>query len=745
MYESSFLFLVLVAAGAGVLLWHPPCTAEDAVSLRDAFQDPPNEFRPLIITHSGILHNAGTLDWLAARKAGGAVLDAGVKPGSKDVGDEPWNNPTYLNDPEIFDALRKTITELRARDQEVWLYDELGYPSASAGGRVADGHPEYLVWAVGCRTFRGADGAEVAVDVQHENVEACYALPERDGALDLGAARDLTAEAREGSFTWEAPQGAWAVCLLERFQPDTWRRHNIPRKNVNIMDRDAIARFIEITHDAYARELGDQLKEVRLFFTDEPQFGSSEPWMYGHKQATPAVQWCNQVPEAFAARKGYALAPVLPALFHDVGPKTAKYRFDFYDVQSDLVAENYFGQIEEWCHAHGMASSGHMLLEESLLFHLMFTGSLQKNWSHMDLPGVDLLGLPPYKTMGGWEAGQVPVAEDFSCKMASSVTHLMGKQGAFTESYAVSRGATLRPVLGVAAWQYSGGITHMSTYTIQNQLSAEDYAAFSDFAGRLALLCRRGAPVSDVAVLVPEGSVWGAYNPPDGGLFPHYLKCNPEAVRIDQVFRDTCHALLERQRDFECFSDDLLQQAEIRDGRLQLAGQSFPFLLMPEVRMLRPDTLAKVTAFLDAGGHVAFVGGLPCQSPESGSNPEMTRQAEALLAKYAERTQHVADLEGLHGLIDWMNGQVAPILAWDGTPSVRVLHRREAGQEFVLLANPGKAPASGALAVPAAGTVSVWDPETGTSETGKAMEQGGRIDVAIPAESARFVVIEAIA
>ncbi len=77
-----------------------------------------------------------------------------------------------------------------------------------------------------------------------------------------------------------------------------------------------------------------------------------------------------------------------------------------------------------------------MLLEESLLFHVMFSGSMLKNWARMDLPGVDLLGLTPYHTMGGWNGDFVPVPEDFSCKMASSVTHLMGKRGTFTESYA---------------------------------------------------------------------------------------------------------------------------------------------------------------------------------------------------------------------------------------------------------------------------------------------------------------------
>ena len=174
---------------------------------------------------------------------------------------------------------------------------------------------------------------------------ACYALPQRDDTLDLQRSVDLTTQARAGKFEWTAPaDGPWSVCLFERFQPDTWRRHNIPRRNVNILDRRAVARFIELTHARYAAELGPQLADIDAFFTDEPQFGSAEHWSGGNAHCVPMIQWCDELPSAFFEKKGYSLTSILPALFHKVGPKTSRYRYDFYDVESDLVAENYFGR-----------------------------------------------------------------------------------------------------------------------------------------------------------------------------------------------------------------------------------------------------------------------------------------------------------------------------------------------------------------------------------------------------------------
>ena len=718
-----------------------PAATED---LRRMFQSPPAEFRPLVITHSHLLNVDDPAKLLQQRHAGGTVLDAGVKPGSKDISEEPWNNPTYLNDPGQFAKLRKLLSSLQRAGQRIWLYDELGYPSASAGGRVVTDHPEYQVEVVGCRTWVASGAEPVEVTPEHPKVVACYALPRRAGALDLDAATDLTERARAGQFRSAPPEGEWSVCLFERFYPDTWRRHNIPRRNVNILDRRAVSRFIELTHEKYAKELGTQLSDVDAFFTDEPQFGSSEHWTGGKKRCVPMVQWCDELPNAFRRSKGYELSPVLPAIFHSVGPRTSKYRYDFYDVQSELVAENYFGQIESWCHDHQVASSGHMLLEESLLFHVMFSGSMLKNWARMDLPGVDLLGATPYRTMAHWEGDVVSVAEDFSCKLASSVAHLTSKQGVFTESFALARDASVRQVLGIAAWQFAGGVTHMSTYTVQESLSPTDYAALSDFTGRLAVLARRGRHVADVAVVVPEASVWATYTPPDGAPYRRYFTCNPGPTMIDRVFRDTCFALASRQRDYDCLGEHLLEKAQLRDGCLCLADESFRVLILPEMRMLREESLRKMLGFLESGGFVALVGSLPCQSPQIGDDPDRTSNVQKLLARFSSQTVHLADPADLSRLVPWIDRHVPPAVNWDGSSAVRMLRRREPGRDILLIANPSDKAASGHVTAPGAGEASQWDPETGMTQSLGRVTVGQAVALEIPAESARFLLIESL-
>jgi len=677
------------------------------------FKNPPPEFRPLIMRHAEPLRNADAMDYIRARRAGGFVMDAGgnANPSGDDVvGSETFINPSYMELPENFRKLSAIIQQLKSDGRQAWLYDEYAYPSGSAGGKVlAGGHDGYAARVVRCRLFK--DGEQV-VPKSGATVVSCVALPLKDGSIDFGRAKDLTAKARTGAFECDTPGKAWRVCLLEQDYSDTWKRHNMGRRLLNVLDRDAVGRFIGMTHEKYAEELGDELGNIQAFFTDEPQFGSAEFWgKSGLKEAAPMVQWTDELLAAFKKKKGYDLLSVLPALFLDAGPKTAKYRYDFYDVQSDLMAENYFGQIQTWCNAHGIISTGHMLLEESLLFHVMFSGSAFKNWMRQDLPGMDLLGAMPYRSMAfHWEPESVRAKEDISCKMVSSMAHLLGKSGAFSETFATAKKASLRDVLGTTAWQYSEGITHVSTYTIQKTLSAEDYATFCDFSGRLALFARRGVPVSKIAVLAPEASVWASYVPPSGGGFARYFSDNPQATRIDAVFRETCETLLAAQKQFECINAELLCRADVQDGHLRVGPMEFSMLVLPESRFLAPGVLEKLRAFAASGGSIQFVGTLPFQNDQLGTSPKVEREAKKLIKKYPENIRCVSGVS-----LDWIDRCLPEEIAWDGDSAVRMLVKRDGGQLFVILANPSPDPAKGRLLIPTGRIVRKWNPETGES------------------------------
>lgn len=735
---------------------HAAGATEDTAALKNRFQDPPAEYRPLVFTHKS---GQANLDWVKKLHAGGNMLYAHPTPGSSsknELGETPVNS-TYLNDPEEIRKARETAEKLHERGDGFWIYDELQYPSPSAGGHVLDSNPEYAVEAVGATLVKIGAGKTATLTATRSRDFTVYAYPVREGQLVLDEAIALTDKFQEGTYQWRAPEGdSWTVCLLERFYSDTWKRHDKPRRIVNLMNRKAVQKFLRVTHDRYAEAFGDHLiSEAKMFMTDEPQLGSAEHWAGGLEKQIPMVQWCDELPGAFKKKKGYALEPpVLAALFHPAGPQTGKYRFDFYDVQSDLVAENYFGQLEKWCHEHGTASGGHLLLEESLLFHIMFSGSAIKNWSRMDYPGVDSLFIPAFRTFAGWERKRFPVQEDYTCKMASSVAHLKGKQGAFSEPYGActpQRGfgrdkkVDLTEVKAHAVWEYACGVTQMVPYWLQHILTVEENVAFNTFVGRMAVLVRRGSHVADTAVLVPEYAVWAAYNPPRGGRYDVYFDCNPEAIDIDRQLRGTCHLLLKNQRDFDCLSESFLLDSEVKEGRLCMADESFSTLVLSEPRMLSWKALDKIAEMLRSGGKVVLVGESPSQSTEKGADAEMTEKFDALFKEYPNQTWRFADVleKDEQRFVGWLTGHVKPDALWNGSDTIRLLHRKEDGRDIVMLANasPGQ-DATGQLAVPAEGHASLWDPETGEIQSLGPCRKGQMFAVNVPKGSARFVVVE---
>ncbi|MGZ0709143.1 glycosyl hydrolase [Coraliomargarita sp. W4R53] len=703
-----------------------------------AFEFPAATFRPLPVQHSVPLRGGNYVGWMNARAAGGYVVDAGgaVTPSGRDqVGDEDFISSSYMQIKERFNAITKVLDTFEADGQELWIYDEYAYPSGAAGGlSFADGHDHLAAQVASCRWFEAGDVIQARTD---GSVLLCVELSKSGTSLDLKGARQFALPENGDPVTYKSSRNDRVVCLIEQHLSDVWKRHNMKRRLLNVISKEAVARFMDVTHEVYAKHLGDDIKRIGAFFTDEPQFGSSEVWGKGGlAENDPMVQWTDELVTEFRARKGYDLLPILPALFADVGSVTARLRYDFYDVQSDLMAENYFGQIGDWCHEHGTLSTGHLLLEESLLFHAMFSGSAFKCWMKQDLPGMDLLGAMPYRSMAfHWEPASMPVNEDLSCKMVSSVAHLLDRPGVFTESFATATKSTLRDVLGTTAWQFSQGITHMTTYTIQNTFSAKEYASFSKFAGRLAMHGRRGKPVSRVAVLVPMASVWSVYNPPSGGGFARYFSDNPQATRIDAVFRHCCEVLLANQQQFEILPEEILRKSEVRDGKLICGSMEFSALVVPQLQYAADGVLPVLRSFIESGGAVQFVGDLPPEEAPGDSRSSLREEITYWLSRRHRNRVHLPEID-----LNWITERVAWDFRWVGDSQARLQVKQDGDSWVLVLANPSEQAITGGIESRVRGLRDgqLLNPETGNSES---LKHPPRV-LELPAKTARILTFE---
>lgn len=181
---------------------------------------------------------------------------------------------------------------------------------------------------------------------------AASAPPEWDASAagEFAAAEvvDLTALLRpDGTLDWTAPAGRWRVL---RFGFTTAARKNHPAPpegtglEVDKLDRTAVAHHFEHALGRIVREAG-------------PLAGRSLTGVLVDSWEAGPQTWTDAFPAEFARRRGYALTAFLPALAgHVVGDRAATEAFlaDYRRTLGELYAENYYGALQELCHAHGL-------------------------------------------------------------------------------------------------------------------------------------------------------------------------------------------------------------------------------------------------------------------------------------------------------------------------------------------------------------------------------------------------------
>jgi hypothetical protein len=687
--------------------------------LRRQFEDPPAEFRPLQIIHGFDSLGADAasigagLDQLSAAGCGGVVANVA------------W--PGYLRDEEKWRCFLLGAAEARRRRMSLWIYDEEGYPSGAAGGIVLDGHPELEARGLICVSVEVRPGETARVELPAGAEAWVCAVALLPGARDV--AERVVLRIGDGQpIQWRAPEGPrpWALyCFASRAMYEgTHATTNVfaQRRYVNLLDPRVGQRFVEVTHQQYARRMGPEaLRRVAATFTDEPSlivaYHDSPETSSSRPAAAP---WYTDLPREFANRAGYALEPHLPELFDDTGDDFETVRCDFYSVVAQLAAENFFAPIQRWCHANRIASSGHLLCEERLSWHVWFEGDLFRCLRHMDWPGIDILSSVPQNLLAG-DGFLTP-------KFVSSAAHLCRRPIVMSETsdhvQRMGRGAaTLEQMAGTAGLQFALGVNLITSYYPWRRYGKDDavtwmrgapavsggaYRAYCDYVGRLALMLRGGRHVCPVAVYYPVRAMQALFKPSNRPY--HQADAHgPEVAALDALLRDLARGLLQRQLDFDFVDDEALAQAELGDGALRVADERYRLLILPGARVMERGALASVVRFAQSGGRVIAAGCLPQKAARS-----MDASAFERLARHLHALG--IDALSLDEALSKAASQVRPEASLKPpAPQVLALHRvRDDGLHVYFLTNTSPEACDVTAHVPVAGGAWICWPRTGT-------------------------------
>lgn len=604
---------------------------------------------------------------------------------------------TYPSEPKLFteewwDLYGWFLREAKERGMATSLSDyTLGVGQGWTVDEAIAEHPE-IQGAVLEHAVRDVEGG-ASLEWELPLAPVCVrAYPRAGEAITEGEGIDLLPFVSERRLAWQAPAGAWRVVGV-------WPQP--VRPSINPMDPGAGPAIVEHFFQPFEeRNPGEGGKGLNFFFSDELGF-RVRGWL-----------WDERFAEEFRARKGYDVVPELPSLFLDTGPRTPKVRLDVSDVIVALSEKHYFEPVFDWHERRGMVygcdhgGRGYDLTEFGDYFRT-------QRWNQG--PGCDQPGL---------------ARDVVKNKVASSIAHLYERPRVWIEGYhssgwGTSSGAVADATFANFAMGQNLLTLHGLYYSTHggwwewappcNHWRMPYWAHMGTLLGcteRLSYLLSQGTHVCDVAVLYPVAALEAGI---DGG-------------QAAETAFDLGRRLYAAGTDFDYMDFESLDRAEIRDGRLDVAGESYRVVMLPAMKAVRHSTLTKLAAFARGGGIVIAVGALPEVTDRAGrDDPEVARLVLETFGIAAD------EMEGLFGpRVRWREGggqacaapstaAALPLVQSAFAPDIAVeaeagswqfLHRRAGPRDIYALYGLAKGTE---CTLRATGRAELWDPWTGAT------------------------------
>jgi hypothetical protein len=211
----------------------------------------------------------------------------------------------YLSE-EWFECIGACIDEAEKLDMEAWLYDEDRWPSGPAGGLVTQ-DPRFRMRSLACDVTQRP--AELKWD---KDVLAAFTA-ELDGTVATNCSRI----ARGKRPKLQAGQSLLIFRVVLAPLSDWYNGYTY----LDVLNPQAVAKFIEVTHEAYRQRCGEAFgKVVPGIFTDEPNHGGKFVSLQ-HSNQPDTLPWTGALPKVFRQRYGYDLLARLPELYYPGFPR----------------------------------------------------------------------------------------------------------------------------------------------------------------------------------------------------------------------------------------------------------------------------------------------------------------------------------------------------------------------------------------------------------------------------------------
>ncbi len=479
--------------------------------------------------------------------------------------------PEYLSD-EFFALYAFAFDEAEKRGMYTWIYDEGGWPSGSACGKVLKENPHLAKRTLEMRKVLLAAGQAYALG---ENAMAAFIDRQR---VQVGQVFDEDTEVTE-----------YYSCI-RFFQ--TPNQPDFP----DLLLKESADKFIESTHEGYKKFARKHFgKTAKALFTDEPVGPGIVPAFVG-------------IEEEFEKRYGYSIVPFFPVLKGAVQPTKADEQalVDFYDMCSALYCESFMLECKKWANENGLSFTGHVDKDDELLgsYRGGYNYNILRALRFLDIPGVDVIWRQIFQRETRYQT-----KHPFFPRLASSAAAQNGANKSMTESFAVYGPCVtydeMRYVVGAQAIRgvnifnpmlISYGQTgHFMAGELPNYSKSVFYYAdlrhINEYMSRLSYITSLGVQKNAVALYMPTAD--------------YVVPTLKDAAA--QSFNECGKALEGRGVAFDIFDNDVLENADeskLAQGKICVGLAEYTAIVMPACQIVPTQAQEKLATFEKGGGKV---------------------------------------------------------------------------------------------------------------------------------------------
>ena len=613
--------------------------------------------------------------------------------------------PDYLSE-NYFNLYGSAIRKARSLGAHMSIYDEYGFPSGSMGAINGSGvttfmnnHPEHTIKRLDKTEYRVSSGATFNRQIPLQG-KLMSVVAWNTNTKEIVPLRDFYDEAT-GQVTWTAPkQSGWRVMVCQCVKDGD--------PNVDYLSHEAVSLFVQDTHEAYYRHFADDFGQtiVSTFF--------DEPTMY----RAQGRMWTGDFNEQFEQRYGFSPEALYPALWYDIGEKTAYARNLLFSLHSTLYSEGFMKTICDWATEHGILATGHQDQEE-IVNPTGVSGDLMLVGKHLTMPGIDKIG------------GGRPT-EDFY-KVVSSSANNWDKAFVMSETYGAMGNISVETLYQIAIEQYTKGINHLIPHAVwynnndvtflpelswRNPLYNAELPRFNAFLSRLNyVLAREGRHVADVAVLYPIQTQYAGhyFDGPKGYYEGGVDVAGTDYPQVSHILTDNIGI------DFTYLHPEVIDdRCTVADGMLSMNNavnhEHFSVVVLPGVRVISLSNMRKIEEAWEQGVKVIFTTQRPQQAADGEEGNEEIQSIVSRMLDATENKAYFLPSPSASSLAEVLEECLPErdVLFTGGTHPFNYIHKVIDGHDVWYFGNIDATSATNTIKVKTSATkLSLLDPHTG--------------------------------